>query len=195
MKKFKKVLSFVAAFTMALAVAAPVAALADVTLKVKAPADWAEVYIHTWDVKVDGKDADALTNADVVSSWPGFQLTETDGDYKVITLKGVTAMNFLVGSGEGNPQTVDIKDLAEKAEGTYIIDDIKASEKEEDGGKFTYKLTAEDGTTVSTPATDANADNSPKTGDESSIIPVVAVGVVGVAALTVVLATRKKANA
>ena len=183
MKKFKKVLSFVAAFTMAMAVAAPVSALADVTLKINTPADWTAQNIWIWEATKGGEAIDELTNPDdIPSEWPGFAVT--NGTYTV----KADNFKFIISNDGGTPQTVDLDYFAtgDAKTGTYVVTVGEANEE----GKHAATIAAEG--EAATPSDDGQ---TPPTGDATPVILVSIIGVVALASVVVVLATRKKAIA
>ena len=186
MKKFKKVLSFVAA--MAMAMVLPLSSMADVTLYVEKPADWDSVYFWCWDAQIDGATADAAFNPeDVPSAWPGWEFKKDDatGYYKYETKLDAFSCCF-AGNAEGSVQTADITGITE---GTYTFSNGKVEKMDVNGEeKDRVVFTQASGA----PTGSASTDSTPKTAD---LAPIGIVAVIGLASVVVVLATRKKAIA
>ena len=117
---------------------------------------WEAVYVYTW----GGVD---------MGGWPGTQITaDADGKY-VVTING-TIEGMVIGSGDGKPQSIDIKDLDLTKDAALVTigeagDDGKhAYTISYDGGETTEEpednttnddTTTEDNTTTEQPATDA----------------------------------------
>ena len=179
MKKFKKVLSMVAACTMAMAMLIP-AAVADVTVYVEKPAEWDAVCLWPWTVMKDGSELDATFNPDVVpSAWPGWQMKVDDASGYYTYTMACDSFNCCFANTEGSSQTGDITDVSGTK--TFSAPKLNADNK--------YDFTMTDGAPTGTAA---KGDATPKTGD---FAPIAIVAVIGLVSVAVVVATRKKAVA
>ena len=189
MKKFKKVASFVAAFTMALAVVMPVVAKADVTINVTKPADWEGMSVHVWD-----------TTTGDITTWPGMALTQS-GDKYTATIEADDAakLAFCINDGGKGKQTTDIKSLTDTngqgeglSAGTY---DITIGTTKSNMGHFNFTInktgaTSGTATTTVAEATNAPTTDSPATSDNTLLGALVAM--VLVAGASVVVFFRKR---
>ena len=190
MSKLKKVLSFVAAFTMAVAVVAPVIAKADVTVSVTKPADWNSVSFHAWTDKGD------------ITTWPGVAMTQ-NGDKYTTTIKADAneKVRVIFNDGVGNSQTTNIDGLTDtngKGEGleagTY---DVTIGTTKNDMGHYNWTITKTGDTTAAAATTAPTtveeekvpAASSPKTADAMNIA--LAFGVAIVSAGAVVFFKKK----
>lgn len=115
----KKIIAIALALVMCLGVMSMVAFAAGdkMTVKVTAPADWAESYVYSWEPEAFG-------------SWPGTKLT--NGSFELTgAVKGL-----VISAGNNMPQTVDITDLVFVAdtEATITVGEVV-------DGKHTYTIT------------------------------------------------------
>lgn len=192
MKKFKKVASFVAAFTMALAVVMPTVAKADVTINATKPADWQGMNIHAWGVNGD------------ITTWPGIALTQ-NGDKYTITIEAEDTDKVSVILNDGTSQTTNIDGLTDTngqgeglEAGTY---DVTIGTTKNNMGHFNWTLTktgatssasTTDTTTVAE-ATNAPAASSPSTADTTQLAALASIALVAAASVVVFLRRRMAA--
>ncbi len=183
MKKFKKVLSMVAACTMAMAMLIP-AAVADVTVYVEKPAEWDAVCLWPWDVMKDGSGLDSTFNPDVVpSAWPGWQMNDNGDGFYTYTM-ACDEFKCCFANTAGTSQTGDIEGVTGTK--TFTNPTLNAD------NKYEYTMTDGAPSGAAAASTDKKADETPKTGD---FAPIAIVAVIGLASVAVVVATRKKAVA
>lgn len=104
--------------------AAPAPDSKTITIYAQVPADWAEVYLYTWQ---DGANGDP--------AWPGTKMTasKTNAGWYELTIPADT-QNVIVNAGNGNPQTVDLKLVSGS---NYIV----VGEAGEDG-KYSAKMSS-----------------------------------------------------
>lgn len=104
--------------------AAPAPDSKTITIYAQVPADWAEVYLYTWQ---DGANGDP--------AWPGTKMTasKTNAGWYELTIPADT-QNVIVNAGNGTPQTVDLKLVSGS---NYIV----VGEVGEDG-KYSAKMSS-----------------------------------------------------
>ena len=189
MKKFKKVASFAAAFTMALAVVMPTVAKADVTVNVTKPADWKSVSVHAWDLETGD-----------ITTWPGIALTQ-QGDKYTVTIEADSAAKIALKLNDGGAgaQTTNIDGLTDTdgqgtglTEGTY---DITIGTTKNGLNELNWTLTKSGATGTKTTTEVAEATNAPttatpSTADSTQLVALAAIA--AVAATSVVVFFRKR---
>ena len=194
MRKFKKLASFVAAFTMALAVVMPTVAKADVTLNVTKPADWKSLSVHAWDVETGD-----------ITTWPGIALTQNGDKYSVTIEADSTAKLALkLNEGGAGKQTTNIDGLTDTdgqgeglTEGTY---DVTIGTTQNGLSEYNWTLTktgatgskSVNTTTVAEP-TNAPTTATPATADSTQVCALVAIALM--AAISAVVFFRKRMSA
>ena len=189
MKKFKKVASFAAAFTMALAVVMPTVAKADVTVNVTKPADWKSVSVHAWDLETGD-----------ITTWPGIALTQ-QGDKYTVTIEADSAAKIALKLNDGGAgaQTTNIDGLTDTdgqgtglTEGTY---DITIGTTKNGLNELNWTLTKSGATGTKTTTEVAEATNAPttatpSTADSTQLVALAAIA--AMAATSVVVFFRKR---
>ena len=189
MKKFKKVASFAAAFTMALAVVMPTVAKADVTVNVTKPADWKSVSVHAWDLETGD-----------ITTWPGIALTQ-NGDKYTVTIEADSAAKIALKLNDGGAgaQTTNIDGLTDTdgqgtglTEGTY---DITIGTTKNGLNELNWTLTKSGATGTKTTTEVAEATNAPttatpSTADSTQLVALAAIALM--AATSVVVFFRKR---
>ena len=190
MKKFKKVASFVAAFTMALAVVMPTVAKADVTINATKPADWKTLNVHAWDYESGD-----------ITTWPGIALTQ-NGDKYTITIEADDTAKLGVILNDGSYQTTNIDGLTDTngqgtglEAGTY---DVTIGTTKNDMGHYNWTLTktgatSSASTTTVAEATNAPAASSPSTADTTQLAALASIALVAAASVVVFLRRRMAA--
>lgn len=178
MKKImKKMLSVVMVAAVALGLGfAPAKAADGVTVHVEKPADWADsMNLYAWNVN----------GSEEPAGWPG-QAMEQDAD-GFYTFTVATTSNCNIIFNDGTVQTVDMTDVAP---GEYWY---TAGTKGDDGKyTFTQSTTNPNGGSEEAATTDAAATEEPATGDAT---PVVLVSLIGLAAVAVFAASKKRSIA
>ncbi len=192
MKKFKKVASFAAAFTMALAVVMPTVAKADVTVNVTKPADWKSVSVHAWDLETGD-----------ITTWPGIALTQ-QGDKYTVTIEADSAAKIALKLNDGGAgaQTTNIDGLTDTdgqgtglTEGTY---DITIGTTKNGLNELNWTLTKSGATGTQTTTTVAEATNAPttatpSTADSTQLVALAAIALMAGASVVVFFRKRMAA--
>ena len=132
----KKMFAIVLALMLCVSALSVVAFAAEGTEVTIVPHEsWEAVYVYTW----GGVD---------MGGWPGKQITaDADGKY-VVTING-TIEGMVIGSGDGKPQSIDIKDLdLTKAAALVTIGEAGGD------GKHTYTISYDGGQTEEEPKED-----------------------------------------
>ncbi|MBE5934201.1 MAG: starch-binding protein [Lachnospiraceae bacterium] len=191
MKKFRKVASFVAAFTMALAVVMPTVAKADVTVNVTKPADWNSVSVHAWDLETGD-----------ITTWPGIALTQKGDKYSVtIEADSSAKIALKLNDGGAGKQTTNIDGLTDTdgqgaglAEGTYDVT-IGTTQNGLSEYNWTLEKSGSTGsktetTTTVAEATKAPTTSTPSTADSTQVVALAAIALM--AGVSVVVFFRKR---
>ena len=129
----KKMIAIVLALMLCVSALSVVAFAAEGTEVTIVPHEsWEAVYVYTW----GGVD---------MGGWPGTQINaNADGKY-VVTING-TIDGMVIGSGDGKPQTIDIKDLdLTKSAALITIGEAGGD------GKHTYTISYDGGQTTEKP--------------------------------------------
>lgn len=93
----KRILAMLCVIACLCALCVPAMAAGNITVSVKAPADWAEVNLYVWD-----------SNDQALAGWPGTAMTKgADGWWTLEIPAGY--VNVIANSGNEKPQTVDLK--------------------------------------------------------------------------------------
>ena len=155
---------------------APVAE--DITVRVKAPADWAGPCLWAWSAP-DG------TNA--FTAWPGEAMTEADGWYALEAPGWINSV--IINANEGGVQTTDLSVESGKDVWVVVTDAENAS--------VSYEEPAGDAAEVESPAPEASpaATEAPveaEGGSSATVWIIVAVVVVAVVVVAVVVSKKKK---
>ena len=129
----KKMIAIVLALMLCVSALSVVAFAADGTEVTIVPHEsWEAVYVYTW----GGVD---------MGGWPGTEISaNADGKY-VVTING-TLEGMVIGSGNGKPQTIDIKDLDLTKDAALITVGEAGSD-----GKHTYTISYDGGQTNEEP--------------------------------------------
>ena len=157
---------------------APVAE--DITVHVKAPADWSEPHLWAWSAP-DG------TNA--FSSWPGEALQEGEDGWLTLSVPG-WVNSIIVNGSDGNVQTSDLS--------VEIGKDLWIVVSDAENAEVTYEAPAETVETAEAPAAESEptvaADAAEPAETKSNAMPIVIVVVVVIAVVAggVVVSKKKK---
>lgn len=157
---------------------APVAE--DITVHVKAPADWSEPHLWAWSAP-DG------TNA--FSSWPGEALQEGEDGWLTLSVPG-WVNSIIVNGSDGNVQTSDLS--------VEIGKDLWIVVSDAENAEVTYEAPAETVETAEAPAAESEptvaADAAEPAETKSNAMPIVIVVVVVIAVVAggVVISKKKK---
>lgn len=154
---------------------APVAE--DITVHVKAPADWSEPHLWAWSAP-DG------TNA--FSSWPGEALQEGEDGWLTLSVPG-WVNSIIVNGSDGSVQTSDLS--VETGKDLWIV--VSDAENAE----VTYEAPAETVETAEAPAAESEPTVAAEPAEtKSNVMPIVIVVVVVIAVVAggVVISKKKK---
>ena len=156
---------------------APVAE--DITVHVKAPADWSEPHLWAWSAP-DG------TNA--FSSWPGEALQEGEDGWLTLSVPG-WVNSIIVNGSDGSVQTSDLS--VETGKDLWIV--VSDAENAE----VTYEAPAETVETAEAPAAESEPTVAAEPAEtKSNAMPIVIVGVVVIAVVAggVGISKKKKSS-
>lgn len=100
----KRILALICVLACLCALCLPAAAFGSITVKVKAPDSWSEVYLYMWDSLGEGDEKPC--NA----PWPGVKLTNKSGGWYEVKVDGVYD-SLIVSNGQGQTKDISVDAL------------------------------------------------------------------------------------
>ena len=92
----KRILAILCVIAVLCGLCVPAMAAGTITVSVKAPAEWTEVYLYVWET-------------DAMVGWPGTAMTKGSDGFWTLEIPAGSYTNVIANNGEGKPQTADLK--------------------------------------------------------------------------------------